>query len=351
MSLGLRCPGCRERMSVPESAVGRRVQCPRCRHVFRYSGQRELTLGRVKPKPAGLAKAMPRFDPKVPDTVPLDEMELLLSEAKESVHDVVPIEEVVEVTPEEAAVLFEPTPGEPEAVVAEHEVESLLADPDIVDFVDVAEEVSPAAPMPSAPIAPPTPAKSREIDAIVREKVDVAPPPKASEIPNIDIETMLDEEIAASPLIGASMGGHTGVESAAKADESEPILELGGPMPNFDPDELSRYFQQSAPVVHAPPQLSLNDISPPPPLDSVQLPAMVEETAEASPVRAEFAEAEAPIRAEIAPRFADDDVDLARLFESEVEPIDADIVNAELAEPIVDDWPGVSNTKTKARKK
>lgn len=48
MSLGLRCPTCQKRMSVPEKSVGRRVQCPRCEAIFRYTGQKEITLGRVR---------------------------------------------------------------------------------------------------------------------------------------------------------------------------------------------------------------------------------------------------------------------------------------------------------------
>ena len=389
MLLGLRCPGCKKRMSVPESAIGRRVQCPRCRHVFRYSGQRELTLGRVKkPKAAGTAKAVPlaavagvaaagaalakpfpRVDRNQPDTVPLHEMELLLSEAQEADVDIVPVEEFVEVTPEEAAELFEPMPGEPEALVAEHEVESLLVEPEMVDFVDVdvaeAEPVvveeyppPPVAASRRAPIAPPTPPirePSRhqiDLDAILNEEIRMADShAKPSEIPDLDIRAMLDEEIAALPLIGAATEEHLDsdeVESASTETGSKPLVKLGGPMPLFDPNEISRYFQQPVLASPAPPQLSPEHVGPPPrstgaPPTMIAERAMIEAEA---PVRAEMAEPEAPIRAEL----ADDDVDLARLFESEVEPLDADIVNAELAEPIVDDWPGVSKTKTRSRK-
>src|SRR3989442_172542 len=48
MSLGLRCPTCQKKMSVPEHAIGRRVQCPHCEWVFRYVGQKDITLGRVR---------------------------------------------------------------------------------------------------------------------------------------------------------------------------------------------------------------------------------------------------------------------------------------------------------------
>ena len=31
------CPGCRARFTVPEKALGRRVQCPHCREVSRVA--------------------------------------------------------------------------------------------------------------------------------------------------------------------------------------------------------------------------------------------------------------------------------------------------------------------------
>jgi hypothetical protein len=39
-------------MSVPDNALGRRVQCPRCEYLFRYTGQADITLGRVRARPA-----------------------------------------------------------------------------------------------------------------------------------------------------------------------------------------------------------------------------------------------------------------------------------------------------------
>jgi hypothetical protein len=44
-------------MSVPDHSVGRRVQCPHCESVFRYTGQKELTLGRVRQAATSLAGA------------------------------------------------------------------------------------------------------------------------------------------------------------------------------------------------------------------------------------------------------------------------------------------------------
>jgi hypothetical protein len=55
MSLGLRCPACQKKMSVPEHAVGRRVLCPHCEATFRYTGQKEYTLGRVGGRKAAFA--------------------------------------------------------------------------------------------------------------------------------------------------------------------------------------------------------------------------------------------------------------------------------------------------------
>ena len=393
-------------MSVPESAIGRRVQCPRCRHVFRYSGQREVTLGRVKPKAASQAKAAPmatvaagaavvgvtlakaaRVDRNHPDTVPLAEMEMLLSEAKETPIDNAPIEEVVEVTTEEAAMLFEPTPGEPDAVVAEHEVESLLAEPDFLDVVEAKQ-------------APAFVEKhDADIGAPLDEEIDVAPPSPAptpwAGIPNLDIEAFLDEEIAALPKSASFQSPRpeapTAVEPEPSVIEPEPHLDYDDLAPVFDPSELAQYFQQSNAAPELPP-LSLDDagpaavefvepalvvheppiaVVPPPKVEPTSpkaeavdpdLAMLFESELEEDPFApVEFVEAapepepaaefvEPPMLAELAPKAADADIDLAMLFESEVEPPDHDIVEAELAEPIVDDWHGMAKTKTKTKK-
>src|SRR5436309_1563502 len=70
MSLGLRCPTCRKRMSVPERSLGRRVQCPRCEAVFRFTGQTEITLGRVPSAPSESAEMATPVVPKMLETTP-----------------------------------------------------------------------------------------------------------------------------------------------------------------------------------------------------------------------------------------------------------------------------------------
>lgn len=50
MPLGLRCPACHQAMRVPDHAQGRRVECPFCNHEFRFTGQKNVLLGRVPEK-------------------------------------------------------------------------------------------------------------------------------------------------------------------------------------------------------------------------------------------------------------------------------------------------------------
>jgi len=58
-------------MSVPERSLGRRVQCPRCEAVFRFTGQTEITLGRVPSAPSERAEMATPVVPKMLETTPV----------------------------------------------------------------------------------------------------------------------------------------------------------------------------------------------------------------------------------------------------------------------------------------
>jgi hypothetical protein len=144
-------------MSVPESAVGRRVQCPRCESIFRYTGQKELTLGRVREFAgagaavgaasalagaagiAGSAKAVaprapvttPSASPQYVETMPVIDLpqvpQALLDKLNDSKDDddLGPIEEVEEPDLE----MFHSTPAEMELPeVSEADIEALFQD-------------------------------------------------------------------------------------------------------------------------------------------------------------------------------------------------------------------------------
>ncbi len=107
-------------MSVPDHAFGRRVQCPKCEHTFRYTGQKEFTLGRVRSRSA-LAAAAPvaaRTMPLAPpdgsdlDTVPIDDVEMVVEELQ-----TMPMIDLLDM-PKALRDQFEPSlPEEPELIV------------------------------------------------------------------------------------------------------------------------------------------------------------------------------------------------------------------------------------------
>src|SRR5262245_15096931 len=124
MSLGLRCPTCQKRMSVPERSIGRRVQCPRCECVFRFTGQKEITLGRVRRLPTNGAAAWNSAEMKTP---------VIPSATPGMVTPVVP--KNLETTPNVAA---PPAAGGPEAWPAAHR-NTLLDQGETVPVIDLPE--------------------------------------------------------------------------------------------------------------------------------------------------------------------------------------------------------------------
>jgi hypothetical protein len=150
ISLGLRCPACQKKMSVPDHAMGRRVQCPACEHVFRYTGQRDLTLGRIL---HGVGAATPRPAPmlseelRLGDTLPMSKLDLdflgktdkpaTLPKTEKTIH-LVGDDEIADLLSDE------PTPM-PDAAAASVEdspvdiVDEIVDDAEVTSFEDVDE--------------------------------------------------------------------------------------------------------------------------------------------------------------------------------------------------------------------
>lgn len=179
--------------------MGRRVQCPRCEHVFRYRGQRELTLGRVRPStgPASIPLPIPRAPSSAP---PADDLERMLAEAPPSVEAEMPIvaeEELIDlevvdadVVPFEEVEVVEPAAAPPTA-------SSEPNDDDIAAMLAEAEPPKPLRPdeRPTEVIPPVVADDARPVEALDAEAEDLF---EAEPIEIIDAESV--DDIVAEPV-------------------------------------------------------------------------------------------------------------------------------------------------------
>ena len=166
-SLGLRCPACQKKMSVPDHALGRRVQCPKCEHVFRYTGQRDLTLGRVLPRGSAPATPMPMAmlaeDMNLGDTLPMTDLELDVAKHTHEPASAMPKteasiempsdDEIAELLGDEPSSLAEPEPelagledSPVDIVEDEADLDEVAEIDEIEEIAEVVEEPAPAAP-------------------------------------------------------------------------------------------------------------------------------------------------------------------------------------------------------------
>ena len=153
ISLGLRCPACQKKMSVPDHAMGRRVQCPACEHVFRYTGQRDLTLGRILHGIA--AGAMPRPAPMLSedlnlgDTIPMSDLELDIAPVADEPVTLPKTEQTIELTgDDEMADLLNDEPASldvDDAISVEDSPVDIIEEVDEIEEVEEVEEIADAA--------------------------------------------------------------------------------------------------------------------------------------------------------------------------------------------------------------
>lgn len=352
MPLGLRCPACTKGMRVPEHAHGRRVQCPRCDHIYRYTGQPELTLGwvpekRREPIVAGVVAASE--EKAAPSALPAMAMAVPVVAAAGAVGGVVvaramPVQSPPATPPEEPIDLepadeetFDPFASESQA----EEIVPEAVEDDIAEIHPLDESVEEAPLMEEAELEAGT-TDDPDLDHLFEEKAESA-----------SVEEIQPEEPALAAPVEESFE-----ELSVHSESEEPAsIEELSPESATEADEFHKMFE--AEVITAAPETPAAEIEEADPLAESAEP--IEENPSASPMIAQAMPVEAqrirkapetPKPQAIPPVASDEDeIDLDQLFgESadleakpageEISPVIPEISAEEVAEPTAaDDLP------------
>ncbi|MBX9678130.1 MAG: hypothetical protein K2X38_05145 [Gemmataceae bacterium] len=335
MPLGLRCPACQQAMRVPDHAQGRRVECPFCNHEFRFTGQKNLLLGRVPEKGS---KAIPLA---AAIAVPLASAAAVASIARPARAEVIELNELPGARPPERDVAIPEVVGEtqprelPEG--EDDDFRPVTFPEDAVVEEAVAEEIEEAV---EADLADEEPAEAELADDDVAEaelaedeEVALAEPAEAdfadiAETALVEAEELVElveeaqfAEAVEADFAEAAEEAEEDIAEAEIADEHDPLMAAAlAEMTASEPEE------EILEVAEAEPEPAVAEIAAVAAMPAASAPTAQEEDAA-------FAEAMAVLSAETPAEPADD----ASLEEAEALLADeAEIAEAEEAELFVE---------------
>jgi hypothetical protein len=282
MPLGLRCPACQQAMRVPDHAQGRRVECPFCKHEFRFTGQKNVLLGRVPEKGS---KAIPTAAPiAAAMAIPVAAAAAGIAMARPARAEVIELNELPGARPPEADVALPEVVGEtqprewredegddirpvtfPEDAVVENLEEAVEADlaEDEVAEAELAEEVEEAelaeaelaeeeladeAEVAEAEVAEADVAKaeSAEPDFAALAEADLAEPATAAEIVDegqfaevvdADLADAAEAELAEEAELGEAEVAEAKLAEAHIEEDTDPLMAAAaGEMAKSEPE-------------------------------------------------------------------------------------------------------------------